>query len=253
MKMRNMSRTPFSQRGLSIIELMIALLLCTLLILGVTQVYIDNKRTFLSQHDQNDTQDGSRFAMFSIQQLLLKTGYKTLAQDSREIAFPYLAAANGCQSFAVGQSVRPTANGRGVCIRYQRRLANETDCLGNVIATTNAIVTRLELTTATNELQCSAQGAAAQTLVSDVANIAFTYGIDTNDDRLAEAFVTTPAADAWPVSVRVSLLQRSSNNGTAIGQQSYFFPLSSTTATTATDTRLYNSAQTTVTLRNIAQ
>ena len=43
------------------------------------------------------------------------------------------------------------------------------------------------------------------------------------------------------------------NNGTAIGQQSYFFPLSSTAATTATDTRLYNSAQTTVTLRNIAQ
>lgn len=253
MSIQNMSRTRHSQHGLSIIELMIALLLCTMLILGVTQVYIDNKRTFLSQHDQNDTLDNSRFAVFSIQQLLVKAGYKYLAQDSREIAFPYQAAAGGCPAFNAGQSVLPTTNGRGVCIRYQRRTADETDCLGNTINTSSAIVTRLELIPASNELQCAAQGATAQTLVSDVANIAFTYGIDTNDDRLAEAFVTTPASDAWPVSVRVSLLQRSSNNGTAIGQQNYYFPLSSTATTTASDTRLYNSVQTTVTLRNIAQ
>lgn len=253
MKIHSMSGTKFSQRGLSLIELMIALLLCTLLILGVTQVYIDNKRTFLSQHDQNDTQDGSRFAMFSIQQILLKAGYKTLAQDSREVAFPFLAAANGCPTFTSGQSVLPTSSGQGICIRYQRRTADETDCLGNTIATANAIVTRLERVAATNELQCSAQGAAAQTLVSDVSNIAFTYGVDTNADRLAEAFVTTPASDVWPVSVRVALLQRSANNNTALGQQAYYFPLSSTASTTATDTRLYNSAQTTVTLRNIAQ
>ncbi|KSW26171.1 MULTISPECIES: PilW family protein [unclassified Pseudomonas] len=248
-----MSRWIFQQKGLSLVELMVAMLITSFLILGVTQVYLDNKRTYLAQHGHADTQDNSRFALYAIEQLLLKTGYKTLPQDSREIAFPYQAAGSGCPAFQAGQTVLPTASGKGVCIRYQHSSNNEKDCLGATIDTSNAIVTRLELDTKTNELQCAAQGATAQTLVSDVVDIRFSFGIDTNDDRLAESYATDPDTNASLVSVRTALLQGSASNSIALAKQVYHFPLSASATTTAPDTRLYRSAQTTVTLRNIAQ
>ena len=248
-----MSRPLSRQKGLSIVELMVAMLITSFLILGVTQIYIDNKRTYLAQSGHADAQDNSRFALYTLEQWLLKTGYRTWPQDGREIAFPYQAAGSGCPTFLAGQTVLPTTSGKGICFRYQRSSTDEVDCLGATISTTDAIVTRLELDTDTNELQCAAQGKAAQTLVSDVADIGFSFGVDANDDRLAESYVASPPANAVPVSVRAALLQRSANNGVALAQQVYHFPLSASATTTASDTRLYRSAQTTVTLRSIAQ
>ena len=54
------------------------------------------------------------------------------------------------------------------------------------------------------------------------------------------------------IAVRYATLLESTSTNVALSNDSYYFPLSSTTATTPSDSRLYRSVQGTTTLRNIA-
>ena len=49
------------EHGLSMIELLIALAISSFLILGITQIYIDNKRNYLFQQTQAANQENLRF------------------------------------------------------------------------------------------------------------------------------------------------------------------------------------------------
>ena len=62
------------QNGLSMIELLISLAISSFLILGITQVYIDNKRNQVFQLNQMGNLEGSRFAALVIDQYLGKAG-----------------------------------------------------------------------------------------------------------------------------------------------------------------------------------
>lgn len=240
-----------SQSGLSLVELMIALLLSSLLIIGVTQIYIDNKQSYIFQQNQTGNQEGSRFASMLIEKELYRAGHRRLAQDSYAIAFPYQTAANGCPAFAAGELAKPSTSGAGVCLRYQRSYDNDVDCLGNGITSNTPVTTRIERN-ANNELICMAQGTSG-TLLENLSNLIFEYGINTDGSRVANKYLTTPPAGASIISVRYSTLMTSVSDGQAIGKDSYYFPLYANTANTPTDNRLYKSAQGTTTLRNIAQ
>jgi len=49
-----------AQRGLSMIELLVALAISSFLLLGMSQIYLDNKRTQLFQQNQTGNQENSR-------------------------------------------------------------------------------------------------------------------------------------------------------------------------------------------------
>lgn len=63
----------FRQRGLSMIELLVALAISSFLILGITQVYIDNKRNYVFQQSQAGNLENSRFAVLMIDDLISKS------------------------------------------------------------------------------------------------------------------------------------------------------------------------------------
>lgn len=242
---------PRKQHGLSLVELMVALLLSSFLIIGVTQIFIDNKRQYFFQQSQTGNQENSRFALMLIEKELLKAGHRRLPQDSFELAFPYQGAANDCPAFSLGQLARPSDSGNGICIRYQRSYNGETDCLGNGIANDAPVTTRIERN-ANGELICMAQGQSG-TLLENLSGLQFEYGVSTNGSRLANQYLTAPAAGASIVSVRYATLMASTADGQSLNKDSYHFPLYATNASTPTDYRLYKSAQGTTTLRNIAQ
>ncbi|MBO2929637.1 MULTISPECIES: PilW family protein [Pseudomonadaceae] len=239
------------QAGLSLVELLIALVVSAFLILGVTQIYIDNKSSYLAQQAVGELQGNSRFALRFLEQLIMKAGYKSLPQDSREMAFPALVAQGGCPSFAAGQVVGVTSSGKGVCLRYQRRSVGELDCLGAPISVSAAITTKIELSS-NGELLCSAQGSASQAMFSGVSDLQIVLGVDLNSDRIVDAYIANPTVGSV-VSVRMAFLQRSDNTNVALGKQDYNFPLSSAASTTAVDKRVYRSTQSTFTVRNYAQ
>jgi type IV pilus assembly protein PilW len=208
-----------SQQGLSLIELMIAMLIGCFLILGVTQIFIDNKRSYLFQQSQAHNQENSRFTLLLLDQELAKTGYRRLANQSFENAFKALPAQGGCPAFSAGQTIQ-RSSGNGVCIRYQPRYPKDVDCLGNgavsSVPTTpytgaESFLEKLELNDA-GELICSRNNKSG-VLVKGIADIRFELGIGPESERQINGYSTSPANEAEIRSVRYKALMISSQTG----------------------------------------
>lgn len=118
--------------GLSMIELLIALVISSFLILGITQVYIDNKRNYVYQQNQAGNVENSRFAALVINDYLGKAGYRRSPSALLDIVFPARGATGGCQAFSAGHAATglDPDEGIGFCIRYQPQVSNELDCQG---------------------------------------------------------------------------------------------------------------------------
>jgi len=128
------------QRGLSMVELLVALAISSFLILGITQVYIDNKRNYVFQQSQANNQENTRFAEFALNAWLNKAGYRRAPDQALEDAFPTDAASADCDAFIKGAAVTGfiAAAGTkevGVCIRYQPASPAELDCQGDAVKT----------------------------------------------------------------------------------------------------------------------
>lgn len=127
-------KLPIFQLGLSLVELMVSLIITSILILGVTQIYIDNKRNYLFRENQSSNLENSRYVALVLDNYLSKAGYRRAPDHEMEDAFP--AASNAdCKDFTKGSAVTGLKNGEiGVCIRYQPQFNGETDCQGDTIA-----------------------------------------------------------------------------------------------------------------------
>ncbi|KXJ31408.1 hypothetical protein AX284_03480 [Pseudomonas sp. HUK17] len=194
------------QRGLSLIEMMISLMLSTFLILAVTQLYLGNKRHYLYQEGQVENGDNGRLALLLLDQQLAKAGFRAnpVVKTTLTEAFPSLDGTNGCPAFAAGQTIQLTtdANQSGICFRYQGAAkGTDVDCLGNKIAAAThgtEVLTRISYVadgSGTGTLRCSAQGQAAQVLVSGLTSFVW-FKVPSSADsnqaiRYAALFSTT--------------------------------------------------------------
>lgn len=123
------------QTGLSMVELLVALAISSFLILGITQVYIDNKRNYMFQQSQASNLDNSRFAVLMLDEILSKAGYRRAPDQGMEDAFPHnnTTLSDQCAPFpqeAVITKLKDTSS-VGFCMRYQPATANEDLCDGN--------------------------------------------------------------------------------------------------------------------------
>jgi type IV pilus assembly protein PilW len=138
-----------SERGFSLIEMMIALTVGTFLVLGVSQIYISNKRSFLFQQGQTGNRNNAQLTLQVLDRQLARTGFRAdiRFQNSLQVAFPAVNAVAdsdgiSCPAFAAGATFAATTDNAnaptGVCIRYQGALdGKDLDCLGNVIPRVN--------------------------------------------------------------------------------------------------------------------
>lgn len=240
------------QKGLSLVELMIAMAISVTLLAGITQIVLSNKDTYNFQQSQSINQENSRFAYYFVDQVLEKAGYIQAPQNSRGAIFPSLAATTQCALFKSGQVIANSLEGTGLCIRFQRAENGDVDCQGNDIASDAAITTRLFFDSTDNSLKCGAQGAAAVELVDNIENMAFSYGISNDADeigRSADAYLAAPTEWEKIIAVQMSVLTSSEAESNDTPQQ-YRFPLSASTKTTASDKKVYRSSLKTVSLRN---
>lgn len=134
MKMLN----AFRQRGLSMVELMVALAISSFLILGITQVYIDNKRGYVFQQSQANNQENTRFVELMLNAWLNKAGYRRAPDQAIEDAFRKAGGTTDCETFDKGAVIagfKPASGTKevGFCMRYQPGSATELDCQGNQV------------------------------------------------------------------------------------------------------------------------
>lgn len=252
--MRKKSNHTHSVSGITLIELMVALFIASILLLGVASIYVSSKRGYLVQDSLSRQQENSRFSLELLMHDLRMAGYpKTFVLE------PIVAAT--------------TSDGGGsandaITVQYE----SNTDCLGQPTpacadnASFNCAVNRYFIANdpATNENALFCQGNGAGGAVSDViadhvTNLQILYGLDTDTapDGIANKYVTwnnvAAANRSKIVSVRFALLSETPKDvKKKVAPNPINFPLLDQVIA-VNDKRIHRVYSSTVVLRNREQ
>lgn len=274
------------QNGLSMVELLISLAISSFLILGITQVYIDNKRNQVFQLNQMGNLEGSRFAALVIDQYLGKAGYRRNPAALIETSFPKREAGGDCLEFKLGHTATgldPDV-GEGFCIRYQPQVSGELDCQGSSssvnyteafpgdLSSADQIILAFKYESGGNtdlekgRLLCKNLNATApqySELLSGIADIRLEFGVGNNDalDKKVNTFISQKdwTADSGAIrSIRYNLLLssgprlRDSDDSLVLSTWLEGAPdASKTRLQNADNRRIYQIASSTQNLRNL--
>lgn len=270
------------QKGLSLIELMIALAIGSLLILGITQIFIDNKRNYLFQRSQVNVLENGRYAELLLNEYLAKAGYRRAPDDYPEHAFPAKAADSDCLAFTAGSSITATTDANGICLRYHPMVSGEPDCLGTATTaftdtmpftspvSTSIVTLSIKYvsgaTLDTGTITCKNIGTGTSgSLLSNVADFRLEFGVGTNASsrQLIPSGDRFVAASDWAVTdgpiraARYSILLASPPNQRNGASQIFTNWLANTAGANKTrletgdQNRIYHIAGSTRALRNL--
>jgi len=266
-----------AQRGISLVELMVAMAIGLFIVLIATTLYVKGASNVGFRIGQSENLSNGRYALGTLDMEFTKAGFRRDPTQPMDQAFPADAAAltNGCM-FSVGQAVYVTGAGE-LCMRFQARDNTEKDCAGSAagIATltayqappvpalgTGLFVEKYSVSNGALVCQAGNSAAADAVQVADgVRDIRFEFGVgkvaDSQAERRVESFRTTqPAADEAIRSLRYAVLLASSGKGLTAGMESSvctrWTDLGGTSASCDTSQgQLYQLASGSLTLRNL--
>ncbi|MBZ9566583.1 PilW family protein [Modicisalibacter tunisiensis] len=220
------------QRGVSLVELMVALAIGLLVMAGMTRLFIEYQGIYRLQASLSRMQEDGRFALDVIDRELRKAGY---APRTAPDAFP---AGNG---FAASASVAGDDHRLRVRYRGSTRAPLQ-NCLGGWVDRDASGVTRFTVGDEPG-LRCAVGDHSPQPLEHHVAAMAVRYFAAGRWRRAA-------GVGDWAAvtGVHVELLLVSRQAGLLDAPQTYSFDGK---AVTATDRRLRRVYATTVRLRNV--
>ncbi|QSL91226.1 PilW family protein [Ectopseudomonas toyotomiensis] len=235
------------QHGLSIIEMMVALLISSFLILGITQVYLDNRENTLFQQSQGQNIESARFSILLLEETLTKTGYRRRPDETMEAAFPSANVGN-CGAMAAGEVVT-RIDATSFCIRYQPAFPGARTCSGDLIANipndpyvdTDPVVEIFQLTD--GELRCNGQA-----IATGITALNFDYGVNYNDDKRISEYTSEPAENARVRAVQFAIMAASPTEvGKSAGSPVYEFWFGNA----PNDKRLYTMLSSSTSMRNL--
>ena len=214
------------QSGLTIVEMMVALLIASILLAGLVTIFASMRRSFATTRALNDLSNEQRFASTELSNAIDTAGYYPLTNRAvrgqypdAQAAFPVSATTIGGQAIdfaTAGQVVYGTgATSSGstdvVAVRmiYGATPSSPFDCLGQAPAGgTSSAATRVTsvfwVDTARNELKCATSsntGGASlvggQALPANnaeafggVKSLQVEYGVDTSRDGSVDRFMS---------------------------------------------------------------
>lgn len=195
------------QKGFTLIEIMIALLLGAFLIGGILQIFINTRETYRMQDALSRLQENGRFAMDFIGRDLRMVDYRSCPQRNGPVvdAGGNMIGITGADGVANGalqdspDSFQVRWMEGNICPLAAANLRTVSYTVG-VTAGTNPPITELRRDT----------GAGAMPLIEGVENVQILYGVDTDADINGIPNYYGPAATVanmgQVVSVRVSIL-----------------------------------------------
>ena len=201
-----------ASRGVTMIELLVAITISLLITLVIAQLFLGSRQTFATTDDVSRMQENIRFAQQLLIRLVHLAGYKSQPNSITLTVFdpataPAIAATNGAGTASDTLTIRYQGSGDGLGAPD----GTVVDCLGTAVDSGAFAVNTFSIaqnpTTLRNGLFCS-NGGAAQELVPDVENMQILFGEDTNADLTADHYVALPgiANPSNIVSVRIALL-----------------------------------------------
>lgn len=223
-----------AERGFTIVELMIALLIGLFLLGGLLTMVQNNKRTFVDQSGLAQLQDSERLAMTMMTDVIQQSGFfsdpTTYSAASTMPALAGPPALQASQTMGQGQAMSGTYSatppGDSITVRYGTQSGDGIlNCAGkSSVAPTpvNVVNTLIVVPSATDptnpmlsQLVCTlgdgTQIPVQYPLVNGVTNLTVTYGVNTaGSGNNVDTYMTTDQvinAAAWNnvISVRVAL------------------------------------------------
>ncbi len=277
------------QQGLTLIEIMVALLIGAFLLAGVIQVFIVNKQTYRVQENLSRMQENGRFAIDYLNRYIRLAGYIT-TKSLNDIRYKDLSR-NSTTGQNDGSSITSAlfgnsgnkaiagTNGDGlnssdsITVRYQADPPADgqmDDCLGNTVSSPNGdviVANRFFLKAdASNNnqptLYCEPQpktDPTEQPVISGVENMQIRYcaPADSTDTNIGCVLAGNDVSDWNQIqSVRVSLLLRSADDNLVTQPQPYQFDINGdgvNETITPSDKRLRRVFTTTIAVRNLVK
>lgn len=225
-----------SQRGFTLVELMVALVIGLLLLAGVLQILLSNRASFEAQRATAHLQENARLAEFVLSHTVAHAGYHTELDAAERSIFQETSGTT--PNYAPGAYITGTAGANGsndtLRVRYQAR-GDVRDCLGGSVGKADSPeTTDVEFyVNGTGTLECHKLGSISQPIVENVDRFKVRYGLNTDGNPGVNRYVTSlTGTEATKVrSVRVQLLLHSADNDPALPQavaQTYSFSDGST-------------------------
>ena len=118
-----LKNSPVSYRGMTLVEVMIALVIGLVLTGGVLEIFIASKQSYRSLETLSRLQEGGRIAIMLMGERLRMTGYKSDPTASDATAFPASGA------FVASQVVTGTDGPDTISVRYEGN-GSVQDCFG---------------------------------------------------------------------------------------------------------------------------
>jgi type IV pilus assembly protein PilW len=182
------------QRGYSLIELSVALVIALFLLSGMFMVLQNTRKTSDNQDRLAQLQDEERIAMTLLTDVIQQAGYYPNA-GTIDASTVFVTSPNFPSVGQVVAAGTPNAGGDVLTVRYQGdATGNVLDCRGAVIPNGTLEEMTFSVQTSTNnkggrELFCTVNGVQVP-LVPNVRSLTVSYGIDTNSSGAPNAYLT---------------------------------------------------------------
>lgn len=216
------------QKGLSIIELMVALVVGMVLIAGVLQVFLSSRNTFAVNEAMSRVQENGRFALEFIARNARQAGYTDPNYTGER---PYKVIPSGLKCDLLGNVKSScSANGQGlesdtVSFAFQppvNSAGQRVDCAGYTVPEGKVVVnsfTVYEESDSKSSLACqrlilgesNPRPFPSAILVEGIDNIQIQYGINTTTDNSVNKYVSANEVSDWNsvLAIRVAVLANS--------------------------------------------
>lgn len=232
---------------MTLIELMLALAIASILMLGASSLYVTSKRGYKIQDNLARQQENSRFSL------------ELLLHDMRIAGYP--------KTFIVEPIVSATTTDGGgatndsITVQYQ----SKTDCLGLPTPACidnpgfNCAVNHYFIDT-NNNLACHGNGGgiagSTDVIAENITNMQILYGVDTDSDHVANKYVTWSNVAVNErskiVSIRFALLTQTPNEVKNASTNNITYALLDQNIT-PNDKRIHRVYSSTVLIRNREQ
>lgn len=195
---RRMTRCGASQKGISLVEIMVAMTVGLVVLFAVVSVYVGSRQTFRSQEDNARLQETGRYALEMIGRSVRLSGWSNVST---------LASVSPFSGDAIGGEDGAGPAPDTLQLQFDA-LAGQAEC--GIPLAADALATETYSLDG-NALQCNGQA-----LVSDIEDLQVLYGIDTDNDQTVNRFVKASALAGpgdWNQvrAVRVCILAFSEN------------------------------------------
>jgi len=245
-----------TQRGFTLIELMIAMTIGLILMLVIGTVFTSSRQAFRVQEDNARIQESGRFALEIIGRSIKQAGHAEIPFTGFKVAF-------------TGDAITGTDGAAGapdtLTVQYDG-VINDTSCSTTIDAGEGTIIqNHFNLDTANAELQCEGTNEVTpvvpgppptgNVILDNVEDLQILYGIDTTGDQSANQYIAAPATLTDPrweqvVTTRVCALIRSEKTNVVVSAAGTYLDCNGVAVAVPADGRLRRAFTGTFNLRN---